>query len=598
MSFRLPAYLLLSRHHVFYFRVAVPVPLRSVLSRSEIRVSLRTSDRRAAISDARKWKMRYDEWFETIADMNTPAPKLFKVYVDYALWHVWFEVPVPSGRFQVLKNIKIPPGRDISEFDLTLNEDGSVRVTEIMTNTPPNACEFNIKWNADGSLSIDDVPNDVTEEQAQGIGKAVKRMAEELRDHIRSPDISTGTPEQRASQDVSDSSERIPNEFSSRMSNVLEIYRKEKLAGNRWNEKTNQQNFSRLQLICLYLNDPDVSKVRPLDITNMKQDLHYLPKNLPIEGLSNRRLHLIIKLQKRRERAKRPLEQRISVVTLNAYLSRLSGFLEWCVDQGYADLNAGKNKTIRRSKSHVDDEDDSRVEWEESDLKAIFESKFFSDHMYAHPYQYWLPILAIFTGARINELSQLHTGDIIFDDESETWCVKFFPDRKKGQKLKNEKAKRLIPLNHKVIDLGFIEFLQERKKSARKDESIQLFTGLTLQRDGYGKNSSRWFNEVFKRYLGYKPNDGKVFHSFRRNVISQLKQFLLTLNFGKIDIVTKAIVGHKGDVDITWDYYASDFRPAILKRVIDHIRWPVNFSPYKHPDDQSAKRLRTWLKEK
>lgn len=220
--------------------------------------------------------------------------------------------------------------------------------------------------------------------------------------------------------------------------------------------------------------------------------------------------------------------------------------------------------------------------------------------MYTHPYQYWLPVLAIFTGARINELSQLHTDDIIFDPESQSWCIKIFPDRKKGQSLKNERSKRLVPLNQKIIELGFLEFYRKQKEHTG-EKSVQLFSGLTLQRDGYGKNASRWFNEIFKAYFGYKPNDGKVFHSFRRNVITKLKQFLLTSDLGKQiekkDIITKAIVGHKGDVDITWDYYAGDFKPTVLKPVVDHLSWPVDFVPYKHPDANAKKRLKTWLRE-
>lgn len=600
MSFCLPAYLLLSRHHIFYFRVAVPVPLRAVLSRSEIRISLRTSDRRVAVSEARKWKVLYCEWFETIACMKIPAPKLINTYSDHALWGVWFETPTPSGRAQMQKYIKLPLGRNISAFDLKLNDDGSVMIQEIFSEAR-DVSEFGVKLHADGSVTVDDIPNDATDEQAKRIGTAASALVEQIRNLSPTRPTFTDEPLPLRSQSVKPPSEINENKSDLRMSTVLDIYQKEKLVGKRWNGKTDQQNMSRLLLVCVYLDDPDISTVRPLQITNMKQDLHYLPTNLPIDGLSHRRLHAVIKLQRRRERTNRDMEKTISITTLNAYLSRLSGFMDWCVDQGYTNVNSAHKKTIRRNKNRDDDGDESRVAWANEELKTIFESRFYSGHMYIHAYQYWLPLLAVFTGARINELSQLHTSDIQFDEECKTWCIKIFPDRKLGQRIKNEKGKRLIPIHPKLVDLGFIKFHEERVKLA-KSQPIQLFTGLSLQRDGYGKNASRWFNDTFKGYLGYKTNDGKVFHSFRRNVITQLKQFLLSPTFGKQidkkDIITKAIVGHKGDVDITWDYYAGDFRPSVLKPVVDHLSWPVVFAPYKHPDDKSGQRLKDWLREK
>lgn len=368
-SFRLPAYLLLSRHHIFYFRVVVPLPLRPSLSRSEIRISLRTSNRRIAISEARRLKVRYDEWFETIAHMKLPAPKLINVYADHALWGVWFEVTHQSIPHYVQKYVKVPVGRDITEFDVILNPDGSVTTVEAPRAAPSEASAFNVTLHSDGSITVADVPNDASEIDTQTIAARARLLHQELKDLVPTQATSTKSLGAYPSDKATEAKEAKIAKSDLRMSTVLEMYRKERMVGKRWTAKTEQQNMSRLHLACIYLNDPDISTVEALDITAMKQDLHYLPTNLPIDGLSNRRLHAVIKLQRRRERNNQALTKTISITTLNAYLSRLSGFMEWCVHEGYVKSNIGKNRTIPRNKNYAEANEDSRVEWEESDLK-------------------------------------------------------------------------------------------------------------------------------------------------------------------------------------------------------------------------------------
>jgi len=66
---KLPSYLRLSRHGVFCYRQRVPRDIRPILNVAEIRCSLRTRDRRAAISRARQTVLRADAVFERLRTM-------------------------------------------------------------------------------------------------------------------------------------------------------------------------------------------------------------------------------------------------------------------------------------------------------------------------------------------------------------------------------------------------------------------------------------------------------------------------------------------------------------------------------------------------
>lgn len=603
LAFHSCAYLFASRHHVFYFRQVIPSALRSLLGKREIRLSLHTSSRSLAVGEARRLKVRFDAWFATMATMKLPPPQLVRIENDTALYAVRVEVPSPPGtgtRWRMVY-VRIPAHRDIGAFDVGLNADGSLRITEMEAQR--DISPFGVKLNADGSLSITEIPNDASPEQIQNIGQAAKALAHDLRAAMPAPvptaAVTAVSPSLPAPV-LPGHGAAQPADTDFRMSTVLQVYHKEKLrVGKRgtWTLKTAQQNLSSLRIVQCYLDDPDLRSVRPLHITKMKGDFHYLPKRLPTKELTHDALKATLERQKAREKNGLPLLPVIDVETLNHHLTRLSSFMLWCHDNGYTDSNPAYKKTIKVSKAS-DDDDEARVAWSDAELRTIFESDFYRDNMYVHAYQYWLPVLGLFTGARINELAQLHTTDVIQDGESGIWCLRISSDSKKGQRVKNGPSKRLTPLHDKVLELGFLEFVAARRHLRPKD-SVALFSGLTLQRDGYGKNASRWFNEVLKSYLGYQANDGRVFHSLRKNVIDQLKQHLLSpeLRDGirNKDLVTKAIVGHKGEHDITWDSYAGDFRPAVLQPFLNRLQWPVQFAPYAPPDPTEARaRLKAW----
>ncbi|MGF1699615.1 hypothetical protein L4D09_04770 [Photobacterium makurazakiensis] len=108
-----------------------------------------------------------------------------------------------------------------------------------------------------------------------------------------------------------------------------------------------------------------------------------------------------------------------------------------------------------------------------------------------------------FTGARLNELCQLYKADL-FQIEN-TWVIQI-NDKFEGQRLKNAFSRRLIPIHPKLIELGFLCFVQSIKHE-------RIFPELKNQRDGFGR---------FKSKFGFSK--GHDFHSLRNTVATQFKQ--------------------------------------------------------------------------
>lgn len=111
----------------------------------------------------------------------------------------------------------------------------------------------------------------------------------------------------------------------------------------------------------------------------------------------------------------------------------------------------------------------------------------------SRPERHWVPIMALFSGFRLEELCQLLVTDII--KVGGIWCANcdWYDDQGNEVKdLKNPNAKRTQPLHQTLLDLGFLEFWKQTKEAGHK----RLFHQLTPSKTT-GKlqaNFANWYN--------------------------------------------------------------------------------------------------------
>jgi integrase len=129
----------------------------------------------------------------------------------------------------------------------------------------------------------------------------------------------------------------------------------------------------------------------------------------------------------------------------------------------------------------------------------------------------WVALIALYTGARLEEIAQLTTADVREEgvNGGRFWCV----DVHNGgdNKLKNETSARLIPVHSELDRLGLLDYVKALPKGP-------LFPGLTRRESKGGKVGAR-VGELFRKRLvalGLK-RDGLCFHSFRHTVAGRLE---------------------------------------------------------------------------
>jgi integrase len=125
------------------------------------------------------------------------------------------------------------------------------------------------------------------------------------------------------------------------------------------------------------------------------------------------------------------------------------------------------------------------------------------------PHHYWVPILALFTGMRLNEIAQLYVDDVNHHAGVDYVIVsEFYP----GQKLKTANAPRHIPLHPTLIELGFLDYVKQVEKMGFE----HLFPGLDWEENSSpGHAVGKWFNQTHLRKTCGIQDAGRVFHSFR-----------------------------------------------------------------------------------
>ncbi|MCL2887661.1 MAG: phage integrase SAM-like domain-containing protein [Betaproteobacteria bacterium] len=198
------------------------------------------------------------------------------------------------------------------------------------------------------------------------------------------------------------------------------------------------------------------------------------------------------------------LDRGLSMTTVANRLGMLKSFFRVAVDYECLPENPAERIALPR-RPRVK----ARVAFAAEDLNRLFRSPVYTEAFRplggGREAAYWLPLLALFTGARIEELAQLKVADI----RHAPGLGHYFDihDGDNGQ-LKNLASKRRIPLHHELLACGFLDYA----KSARRPF---LFPDLKLnprgKRGGYFSN---FFSGYLRRKIGITDRR-KVFHSFR-----------------------------------------------------------------------------------
>lgn len=284
--------------------------------------------------------------------------------------------------------------------------------------------------------------------------------------------------------------------------------------------------------------DLDLADVTPAVAGRFREDLIAYPSNASVRA-AYRDLSVPERIAKARENAE---PSTLSAVTANGkYLDPLRGIFDWAKKTGRVQANPFTGITVSTSKSGGGGEE--RRDFRVDELQALFSAPLFTGSaaregagLYqpgserVDDWRYWLPLMALYSGARLNELCGLRLDD--FEEED---GVPFFHVRASDERsLKTSASKRVVPVHRTLIDLGLLATVDQLRRAGEN----RLFPNLTPGPRGHlSHKPSKFFGRLIDKTLG--EDCPVVFHSFRHTFITGLRKARVARE------LRTALVGHE-----------------------------------------------------
>jgi len=335
---------------------------------------------------------------------------------------------------------------------------------------------------------------------------------------------------------------------SPKFSDVVADFVRTKRAQGKWTEKTQEDYEAVYKLFVRIVGDRPIADIDDTMILTYLETLQKLPPNLnKLPALVGKTIEQILALDLP------PMAAR----SVNKNVERVSSVFKWAL--GKSKYGLTRNPAVGMSVNEADAT--KRQPFSAQELVSLFGGNEFQTRKFDNPYAYWLMPLGLLTGARLGELCQLYLKDFV--EHNGVPCIEI-SDEEEGQRVKNQNAKRLVPIHDKLIELGLLRYVDDLRAAGEE----RLFPELSQRRDGFAHAASNWFQR-YKKRCGIEGKHTKVFHSFRHTFISAL------LDDDVPEHAVAQIVGHEAQL-ITGRVYWNARDAAKRKPTVDRYQPPFD----------------------
>ena len=280
------------------------------------------------------------------------------------------------------------------------------------------------------------------------------------------------------------------------LSEVIKQYVEAKESG--WSAKSKMEFYSVFKLLVDMLGDVGLTSVSRSVVTELLATLQKLPPNM-YKKYPGKTVKQVLALK--------DIEP-MSTKSVNKHVSRLGALLRYCIEEGMIKSNPAYGPKISEKKRP----DEERDAYSKADIAKIISSLPVNLSI---PERYWIPLIGLYTGMRLNEICQLYVSDIVSFDG--LWCLSI--NGEKDKRLKNDASERVISVHPTLLDLGLLGYVEQLKNSA----SPRLWMNLNwCDINDYSNSFGKWYQRYNRHYV--TDDSKKVFHSMHHLATDTLKQ--------------------------------------------------------------------------
>lgn len=337
----------------------------------------------------------------------------------------------------------------------------------------------------------------------------------------------------RAVEQVQAQVATVSHEPAPAVSAFLETFIAEK--GGQWDESAHRHNINYIKLFLKIVSDRALNEYTRLDVLKYVRTLESVHKNY---GKSSKDADLdvdeVLRLSEDKET--------MNITTLTKHFRCVKSLFTAANRHLDSEVNVEKLVGDIRFRDDVPKAKE-RKPWTVDDLNRLFATPIWKGTKAQKPslrYQkgrriikdayWWLPVIAIFTGMRLEEIAQLQRGDL---KRTKDGIAYIEVAEGEGKRLKTASSTRAVPVHPKLSDLGFVALFDGGNAEDR------IFPELSAggPQGKFGYQYSQDFT-VYRRQTGLYE-DLRDFHSFRHTFATHLRRAIKDI------LMVGEIVGHE-----------------------------------------------------
>lgn len=295
--------------------------------------------------------------------------------------------------------------------------------------------------------------------------------------------------------------------------------------------RTYEDELPKINLWKSYFGNQLIHEIHSHHIKEAAEWLDYLPSRMSQKGISVEEAIATAKLKS---------EEMIPASTYNKWAIVLRGILQRAKDLGATTEDLKNSIECYDAKANRDTE---RKPFTTEDLQKIFPGNAYGQNfgrkstMVPMVAKFWLPLIAVFTGCRVEEIAQLMTDDVRNDPATKIDYLNVTDAelRADGElmKTKHKNSVRPVPIHTTLVEIGFLDFVKSR---IADDDDESLFRLKLTSKDNYSSEFTKYFSRKTEQHRGFiercgietsgenpdKSRWSKSFHSFRHTVTTHL----------------------------------------------------------------------------
>jgi integrase len=258
------------------------------------------------------------------------------------------------------------------------------------------------------------------------------------------------------------------------------------------------------------------------------------------------------------------------------YKASITPFLKWAAenygDRGFPNLQISTVKYRGTQKAGLN----KQRAFKSAELKRLFEGEemrqLAGDPQNIHCY--WLPLVGLYTGARVNEICQINPQqDVLKDVKTGIWYLAITEDTEGEEtikkRVKTASSKRNVPIHSRLIELGFLQYCEAVKAAGHK----LLFASWKPSKGKASAEAEKWFR-AFLKEIGLRDETPRAkllgMHAFRHTFSNAAKNAGVDESdlVGHVGAATKVAAGYQGELWL-------ENKQAILEKIQFDLQPPM-----------------------